>query len=101
MTEPLPKRLSERDLAEALASFHTSQEDWQCRATEAQSKVAEAYACLLRIAGRPKGSTGFLQNARALGLNHFAFLRASLLRTTLAEVFARYLSWPEVVQGKL
>ena len=46
--------------------------------------------------GRPKGSKGrVLQEVRALGLHHFAFVRSSLLGLDLAEAFDRYLAWSE------
>jgi hypothetical protein len=51
---------------------------------------------LRRRAGRPKGSRGrVLQEARALGVHHFAFVRSSLLGLDLAEAFNRYLAWSE------
>jgi site-specific recombinase XerD len=49
-----------------------------------------------RKAGRPKGSKAqVVQDARALGVHHFAFVRSSLLGLDLAESFARYLAWAE------
>lgn len=53
-------------------------------------------AKLRRRPGRPKGSKGkVLQEARALGVHHFAFVRSSLLGLDLAEAFNRYLAWSE------
>ena len=41
-----------------------------------------------RKVGRPKGAKGrVLQEARALGVHHFAFVRSSLLGLDLAEAF--------------
>jgi len=49
-----------------------------------------------RKPGRPKGAKGkVLQEARALGVHHFAFVRSSLLGLDLAEAFSRYLAWSE------
>jgi site-specific recombinase XerD len=49
-----------------------------------------------RKVGRPKGSKGrVLQEARNLGVHHFAFVRSSLLGLDLAEAFNRYLAWGE------
>jgi site-specific recombinase XerD len=49
-----------------------------------------------RKAGRPKGSKAqVVQDARALGIHHFAFVRSSLLGLDLAESFDRYLAWSE------
>lgn len=49
-----------------------------------------------RKPGRPKGARGsVLQEARALGIHHFAFVRSSLLGLELADAFARYLAWSE------
>jgi hypothetical protein len=49
-----------------------------------------------RKAGRPKGSKAqVVQDARALGVHHFAFVRSSLLGLDLAESFERYLAWSE------
>lgn len=49
-----------------------------------------------RKPGRPKGSKGrVLQEARVLGVHHFAFVRSSLLGLDLAEAFNRYLAWGE------
>jgi hypothetical protein len=50
MSEPLPKSTSEREQSDLLAKHHADQQDWQRRATEAQSKAAQAYARLLLIA---------------------------------------------------
>ncbi|MEO7105100.1 MAG: hypothetical protein ABIZ09_01895, partial [Rhodoferax sp.] len=47
-----------------------------------------------------------LQEARALGIHHFAFVRSSLLGLDLADAFARYMAWAETttdlryVQGR-
>ncbi|MBC7620302.1 MAG: hypothetical protein H7293_15200, partial [Candidatus Saccharibacteria bacterium] len=50
----------------------------------------------LRKPGRPKGSKAqVVQDARALGVHHFAFVRSSILGLDLAESFARYLAWSE------
>lgn len=49
-----------------------------------------------REPGRPKGAKGkVLQEACALGVHHFAFVRSSLLGLDLAEAFNRYLAWSE------
>lgn len=49
-----------------------------------------------RRPGRPKGSKGrVLQEARALGVHHFAFVRSSLLGLDLGDAFNRYLAWSE------
>jgi site-specific recombinase XerD len=49
-----------------------------------------------RKPGRPKGSTArVMQEARALGVHHFAFVRSSLLGLDLAESFERYMAWSE------
>ena len=49
-----------------------------------------------RSAGRPKGAKAqVVQDARALGVHHFAFLRSSLLGLDLGESFQRYLAWSE------
>jgi hypothetical protein len=49
-----------------------------------------------RKAGRPKGAKAqVVQDARALGVHHFAFVRSSLLGLDLAESFDRYLAWAE------
>jgi hypothetical protein len=49
-----------------------------------------------RKPGRPKGSTAkVLQDAHALGVHHFAFVRSSLLGLDLADSFARYMAWAE------
>jgi hypothetical protein len=46
--------------------------------------------------GRPLGSKAqVVQDARALGIHHFAFVRSSLLGLDLAESFDRYLAWSE------
>ena len=47
-------------------------------------------------AGRPKGSKArVVQEVRALGVHHFAFVRSSLLGLDLADSFARYMAWSE------
>ncbi len=49
-----------------------------------------------RKPGRPKGSTAkVMQEARSLGVHHFAFVRSSLLGLDLAEAFNRYMAWSE------
>jgi site-specific recombinase XerD len=49
-----------------------------------------------RRAGRPKGAKArVVQDARALGVHHFAFLRSSLLGLDLGQSFHRYLAWSE------
>ena len=49
-----------------------------------------------RKAGRPKGSKAqVVQDARALGVHHFAFVRSSILGLDLAESFQRYMAWAE------
>jgi len=49
-----------------------------------------------RKAGRPKGSIAkVMQEARALGVHHFAFVRSSILGLDLAEAFERYMAWSE------
>ena len=49
-----------------------------------------------RKPGRPKGSKAqVIQDARALGIHHFAFVRSSLLGLDLAESFDRYQAWCE------
>jgi site-specific recombinase XerD len=60
-----------------------------------------------RKPGRPSGSKArVLQEARALGIHHFAFVRSSLLGLDLADAFARYMAWSETttdlryVQGR-
>ena len=54
------------------------------------------HAALPKRAGRPKGSTAkVLQEARALGVHHFAFVRSSLLGLDLADAFNRYMAWAE------
>lgn len=46
--------------------------------------------------GRPKGSVAkVMQEARALGVHHFAFVRSSLLGLDLADSFNRYMAWAE------
>jgi hypothetical protein len=60
-----------------------------------------------RKPGRPSGAKArVLQEARALGIHHFAFVRSSLLGLDLADAFARYMAWAETttdlryVQGR-
>jgi hypothetical protein len=49
-----------------------------------------------RKPGRPKGAKAtVMQEARALGVHHFAFVRSSLLGLDLAESFERYMAWSE------
>ena len=49
-----------------------------------------------RKPGRPRGSKAqVVQDARALGIHHFAFVRSSLLGMELRESFERYLAWSE------
>jgi site-specific recombinase XerD len=49
-----------------------------------------------RKRGRPLGSNAVVvQDARALGVHHFAFLRSSLLGLDLRDAFNRYLAWSE------
>lgn len=49
-----------------------------------------------RKPGRPKGSKAkVIQDARALGVHHFAFVRSSILGLDLADSFQRYLAWSE------
>jgi site-specific recombinase XerD len=49
-----------------------------------------------RKPGRPKGSKAqVVQDPRALGVHHFAFVRSSLLGLDLAQSFERYLAWSE------
>jgi len=46
--------------------------------------------------GRPLGSRArVVQDARCLGIHHFAFVRCSLLGLDLREAFERYLAWGE------
>jgi len=46
--------------------------------------------------GRPLGSRArVVQDARCLGIHHFAFVRCSLLGLDLRDAFARYLAWGE------
>ena len=46
--------------------------------------------------GRPPGSKAqVIRDARALGIHHFAFVRASLWGLDLAHSFERYLAWSE------
>jgi hypothetical protein len=52
------------------------------------------YATQVRKAGRPNGSTArVMQDARALGVHHFVFVRSSLLGLDLADSFNRYMAW--------
>jgi site-specific recombinase XerD len=49
-----------------------------------------------RRSGRPLGSRArVIQDPRALGIHHFAFVRCSLLGMNLRESFERYLAWCE------
>ncbi len=49
-----------------------------------------------RKPGRPVGSkAAVIQDPRALGIHHFAFVRSSLLGLDLREAFTRYLAWSE------
>ena len=49
-----------------------------------------------RKSGRPLGSKAqVVQDARALGVHHFAFVRSTILGLDLAESFDRYLAWAE------
>lgn len=51
---------------------------------------------LKRKPGRPKGATAkVMQDARSLGVHHFAFVRSSLLGLDLADSFERYMAWAE------
>lgn len=46
--------------------------------------------------GRPPGARArVVQDARSLGVHHFAFIRSSLLGLDLREAFDRYMSWCE------
>jgi hypothetical protein len=49
-----------------------------------------------RKPGRPVGAKAkVIQEARALGVHHFAFVRSSLLGLDLADSFNRYMAWAE------
>ena len=49
-----------------------------------------------RPRGRPRGArAAVVRDVRAIGLHHFAFLRACLLGLDLAQSFERYLAWGE------
>ncbi|MES2951258.1 MAG: phage integrase family protein [Pseudomonadota bacterium] len=49
-----------------------------------------------RKPGRPRGSKArVVQDVRALGVHHFAFVRSSILGLDLADSFQRYLAWSE------
>ena len=49
-----------------------------------------------RPPGRPKGSkAAVVQDPRALGVHHFAFVRSSILGLDLAEAFERYMAWSD------
>ena len=49
-----------------------------------------------RRPGRPLGANArVVQEVRALGVHHFAFVRSSLLGLDLADAFERYLAWSE------
>lgn len=63
---------------------------------ETAASLFHTAATAQRRPGRPKGSTAkVLQDVRALGVHHFAFVRSSLLGLDLADSFARYLAWAE------
>ena len=54
------------------------------------------YAAAPRRAGRPRGARSkVFAHARALGIHHFAFLRAALIGVDLRSAFERYLAWSE------
>ncbi len=49
-----------------------------------------------RRPGRPLGSRAqVVQDPRALGVHHFAFVRSSILGLDLADAFARYMAWSD------
>ena len=49
-----------------------------------------------RKAGRPLGARArVIQDPRALGIHHFAFVRSSLLGLDLRDAFNRYMAWSE------
>ena len=49
-----------------------------------------------RPPGRPKGSKALVvQDPRALGVHHFAFVRSSILGLDLADAFNRYMAWSD------
>ena len=46
--------------------------------------------------GRPRGSKALVvQDPRAMGVHHFAFVRSSILGLDLADSFARYMAWSD------
>ena len=54
------------------------------------------HAAAKRRPGRPRGAqSAVFAQARALGLHHFAFLRAALIGIDLRSAFERYLAWAE------
>ena len=58
--------------------------------------LSEQRSATKRKPGRPKGSVAkVMQEARALGVHHFAFVRSSILGLDLAEAFERYMAWSE------
>ena len=67
--------------------------------SQAQASVAPLFHSApapKRKPGRPKGSTAkVMQEARALGVHHFAFVRSSILGLDLAYSFNRYMAWAE------
>lgn len=49
-----------------------------------------------RRRGRPLGSRALVvQDPRALGVHHFAFVRSSILGLDLADAFVRYMAWSD------
>ena len=49
-----------------------------------------------RPPGRPKGSKALVvQDPRALGVHHFAFVRSSILGLDLADAFNRFMAWSD------
>ena len=61
----------------------------------AQSQPLKSEAAPRR-AGRPRGARGAVfAQARALGIHHFAFLRATLIGIDPRAAFERYLAWSE------
>ena len=67
--------------------------------SESQPQVAPLFHSARpaqRKPGRPKGAKArVIQEVRALGVHHFAFVRSSLLGLDLAEAFERYMAWSE------
>jgi len=54
------------------------------------------HAATVRKAGRPRGAKAqVIRDPRALGIHHFAFVRASLWGLDLSQSFTRYLAWSE------